>query len=393
MSGILYLAWRYLAYHRIKTAILVLSITLIAFLPAGLKVLVVQSERELTMRAEATPQIIGEKGSPLELVLNTLYFESDVPAATNYAEFTRVVSSGLAQAIPLYTRFRARKHTIVGTSIDYFDFRGLRVAEGRNIAVLGECVLGADVASDLDVGPGGDVISSPETVFDLAGVYPLKMKVVGVLERSHTPDDRAIFADIKTTWVIEGLGHGHQDLTQPEAAPSVLKREGNNVVANASVVQYNEITDENINSFHFHGDESGFPVTAIIVVPHDDKSSALLQGRYVSDDERVQVVQASTVMAELLSTILTVQSYIVTGVIVIGTSTLATAALVFMLSVRLRRREISTMMKIGVARGTIVGVLASEIVIVLVIAIAIATSLTALTGYYGSAIIRALILS
>lgn len=393
MSGILYLAWRYLAYHRIKTAILVLSITLIAFLPAGLKVLVVQSERELTMRAEATPQIIGEKGSPLELVLNTLYFESDVPAATNYAEFTRVVSSGLAQAIPLYTRFRARKHTIVGTSIDYFDFRGLRVAEGRNIAVLGECVLGADVAADLDVGPGGDVISSPETVFDLAGVYPLKMKVVGVLERSHTPDDRAIFADIKTTWVIEGLGHGHQDLAQPEAAPSVLKREGNNVVANASVVQYNEITDENIDSFHFHGDESGFPVTAIIVVPHDDKSSALLQGRYVSDDERVQVVQASTVMAELLSTILTVQSYIVTGVIVIGTSTLATAALVFMLSVRLRRREISTMMKIGVARGTIVGVLASEIVIVLVIAIAIATSLTALTGYYGSAIIRALILS
>ena len=134
-------------------------------------------------------------------------------------------------------------------------------------------------------------------------------------------------------------------------------------------------------------------MTAIIVVPHDDKSSALLQGRYVSDDERVQVVQASTVMAELLSTILTVQSYIVTGVIVIGTSTLATAALVFMLSVRLRRREISTMMKIGVARGTIVCVLASEIVIVLVIAIVIATSLTALTGYYGSAIIRALILS
>ena len=243
MSGILYLAWRYLAYHRIKTAILVLSITLIAFLPAGLKVLVVQSERELTMRAEATPQIIGEKGSPLELVLNTLYFESDVPAATNYAEFTRVVSSGLAQAIPLYTRFRARKHTIVGTSIDYFDFRGLRVAEGRNIAVLGECVLGADVAADLDVGPGGDVISSPETVFDLAGVYPLKMKVVGVLERSHTPDDRAIFADIKTTWVIEGLWHGYQDLAQPEASPSVLKREGNNVVANASVVQYNDITD------------------------------------------------------------------------------------------------------------------------------------------------------
>ena len=393
MSGILYLAWRYLAYHRVKTVILVLSITLIAFLPAGLRVIVNQSQHELTTRAELTPLIIGEKGSPLELVLNSLYFESDVPAATNYAEFRRVAESELATTIPLYTRFRARKHPIVGTSIDYFLYRGLRVADGRNIAVLGECVLGADVAKDLGVGPGGAVISSPETVFDLAGVYPLKMDVVGVLERSHTPDDRAIFADIKTTWVIEGLGHGHQDMAKPEAAPGVLKREGNRVVANASVVQYNEITDENIDSFHFHGDESGFPVTAIIAVPNDDKSSALLQGRYVAEDERVQVVQASTVMDELLSTILTVQSYVVTGVIVIGISTLATAALVFMLSVRLRRREISTMMKIGGARGTIAAVLASEVVIVLVIAAAVAAGLTALTAYYGSAIIRTLILS
>ena len=393
MSGILYLAWRYLAYNRIKTIILVLSIMLIIFLPAGLKVLVGQSERELTTRAETTPFLIGAKGSPLELVLNSLYFESGVPAATHWAEVTRVAATGLAEVIPLYTRFRVRKHPIVGTSLDYFDFRGLRVAAGRNIGQLGECVLGADVAAGLGVGPGDHVTSSPETVFDLAGVYPLRMQVVGVLAPAHTPDDRAIFADIKTTWVIEGLGHGHQDMAAPESATGVLRRQGNKVVANASVVQYNEITKDNMDSFHFHGDDTAYPVSAIIAVPPDEKSSAMLQGRYLAADERVQIVETTSVMEELLSTILTVQSYVVTAVIIIGLSTLATVTLVFLLSLRLRQREILTMIKIGGARRTIAGVLASEVVIVLLLAMVLAAGLTAVTSYYGSAIIRALILS
>ncbi len=181
MSDILYMAWRYLAYHKVKSVILVVSITLIIYLPIGLKVVVDQSAESLTARAASTPLIIGVKGSPLELVLNTLYLESDVPATMPYGESTRVSEYGLATAIPVYTRFRAGKHPIVGTTLDYFDFRGLEVAAGRTMSMLGECVLGATAAERMGVAPGGAVISSPESVFDLAGVYPLKMQVTGVL--------------------------------------------------------------------------------------------------------------------------------------------------------------------------------------------------------------------
>ena len=38
MMGSLYLAWRYVAYHRVKTIILVTSIALVLFLPFGLRV-------------------------------------------------------------------------------------------------------------------------------------------------------------------------------------------------------------------------------------------------------------------------------------------------------------------------------------------------------------------
>ena len=93
------------------------------------------------------------------------------------------------------------------------------------------------------------------------------MKVAGVLKPTGTPDDLAVFVDIKTAWVIEGLAHGHQDLSRPEASPGVLRTEGTRIVANASVVEYNEITPENVASFHFHGDPATFPITSVIVIP------------------------------------------------------------------------------------------------------------------------------
>jgi len=392
MGDTLYMAWRYLAYHKFKTGILVFSITLIIYLPIGLKVVVDQSAEALLERAESTPLVVGVKGSPLELILNSLYFESDVPASISYAEVSRISGYNLATPIPVYTKYRAGRHPIVGTTLDYFEFRGLRIASGSKMAMLGECVLGASVARRLGITVGQVVMSSPESVFDIAGVYPLKMHVVGVLEPTETPDDEAIFVDLKTSWIIEGLAHGHEDLSKPEAAARVLSRDGNAVVANASVLQYNEISSDNIESFHFHGDPESFPVTAIITIPYDAKASALLQGRYLGDNESVQLVRPVAVMGELLDTILTVQTYVVTAVLVVGISTLVIAALVFLLSIRLRRKEIATMHKIGAARSRVLFILASEIVFVILIGSVLASALTLMTSRYGAEFIRIILL-
>lgn len=387
----LYLAWRYLAYHRLKTAILVTAVTLIIYLPIGLQVLVSQSSERLTARADATPLLVGARGSPLELVLNTLYFGADVPARMRFAEVTRVRGSGHALAIPVYTRFRAQEHPIVGTTLEYFDFRGLAVARGRLLAELGEAVVGSRVAETLGVGPGDHIVSSPESVFDIAGVYPLRMRVAGVLAFSDGPDDEAIFVDLKTAWVIEGLGHGHQELSGPEAAGLVLSRDSTQVVANASVVQYNEITPENIDSFHFHGDLSDYPITAVIAVPSDERASALLQGRYLDEGDVSQIVRPREVMDELLSTVLTVQRFIVAGAVMVGGATLASVALVFMLSLRLRRRERQTLFKIGGSRTSVFLVMACEVVAVLGAGALLAGGLTVLTGRFGSTAVRALL--
>jgi putative ABC transport system permease protein len=217
------------------------------------------------------------------------------------------------------------------------------------------------------------------------------MGIVGILAPSDSPDDDAIFVDVKTTWVIEGLGHGHQDVTRRDAASAVASREKNRVVANASIVHYNKITPENVDQFHFHGEISEFPLTAVVVVPPDQKSSALLQGRYQSDDTRVQIARPSEIMGELLDTIVTVESFVLAGAVIVGLATLASASLVFMLSLRLRRREMETLFKIGGSRAGVGALMASEIGVVLLGGVVVAAGLTFLTSQFGAALVRSLV--
>ena len=359
-----YLAWKYIVYNRIKTSVLVACVTLITFLPFALQVLLDESERQLMSRAVSTPLVIGAKGSALDLVMNSLYFGNERPETISMQAANRIWDSELALPIPIYTRFKARGYPIVGTTLDYFDFRGLNIESGRNLAVLGECVVGVRAAENLKLKPGDSLVSSPESLFDLAGVYPLKMKVVGVLEKTHTSDDLAIFVDLKTAWVIQGLGHGHQDVTQLNDPTIVLKRTESNVAATAKLYHYTEISEKNIGSFHFHGNTDVYPITAVIAVPNDEKSGTILQGRYLAKEETQQILRPAEVIDGLLQNIFRIKNVLDAVVSVVALATIMAIILVFALSLRLRQREIETIFKIGCSRMTIAKLLAAEILII-----------------------------
>ena len=359
-----YIAWKYIQFNRIKTAVLVACITLISFLPFALQLLLHESERQLMSRAVETPLVVGKKGSSLDLVMNTLYFGDDVPELLTMAASDRIAETELSLPIPMYVRFKARGNPIVGTTLDYFEFRGLKIARGRQMAVLGDCVLGARVAESLDLKPGDALVSSPESLFDLAGVYPLKMKVAGVLQKSHSSDDRAVFVDLKTAWVIQGLGHGHQDVTQLKDPTLVLKRTESNVAATAKLFHYTEITEKNMASFHFHGDPSAYPISAIIVDPYDAKSGTILRGRYLAKNEIQQITRPAEVIDGLLQNIFRIKNVLDAVIAVVTLATVLAVLLVFALSLRLRQREIQTIFKIGCSRMTTTWLIAAEIVII-----------------------------
>jgi len=393
LKQLLYLSLQYVRYHRIKLLVLTFAITLVSWLPIAIQSIVDQATEELLDRADRTPLVIGAPGSPLELSLGSLYFRSRTSTTLPYAEVAALEKTGLARAIPLYYRFRVQDYPVVGTSPDYFEYRDLKIAMGRQVAILGEAVIGAKVASTMGLGVGDQIVTSSESVFDLAGVYPLKMPVVGVLAPAFSPDDEAVFVDVKTSWVIQGLGHGHQELNRSEALGQILRREDDNIIANASVRQYNEITMDNLDSFHFHANHANNPISAIIPVPNDNKSAALLLGKYQEERQDLQIVRSQRVIGELLNTVFTVRDYIVVGVALVAIATAIVALLVFYLSLQSRDGERYTLARIGAGRFQVRVLMAAEIVTVLVVSAVLTSLLVLATRRYGMALMQELLLT
>jgi len=361
----LYVAWQYLRFTRFRTATIVICVTVILSLPLLLNLVVHEANEQLRTRAVATPLLVGEPGSAMDLVLSSLYFTDDTPRPLSMNAAQQVIDTGLARAIPVLRRYHADGFPIVGTTVDYFSFRKLDFSQGRPFLYLGECVLGAGVAAKLGLRVGDSIMSSAEAVFDLAGNYPLKMKVSGILQGTDNADDLAVFTDLKTSWVIAGLGHGHEDLRKTADPGVILQRDEGTIRANAKLLQYNEISPENRGSFHFHGDTGAYPLTAILVFPRDARSEALLKGRYVGDDARQQIVHPERVVDVLLERIFQIKKMIDGVTLLVAMVTLLALILVFALSMRLREAEFEILFKLGCIRSAIARLLTAEIALVL----------------------------
>jgi putative ABC transport system permease protein len=364
MKHVLFLAWQYLKYHRVKTVFLLFAISLTFFIPMALNQLSQQGSEKLRARAVSTPLLLGNKGSATELCLGSLYFREPNIEPIPYSSLEDLRQQGLARAIPLQLEYRVKQQPIVGTTQDYFSFRKLSFAQGRPMAILGECVLGAKAAQALNADVGSSVISTPAGAFDVAGSFPLKMKVVGILHPNQTSDDTAVFTDVKTTWVISGKAHGHQDIGVETADSLLLSKSESGVVASPAVLSYTEITPENIGSFHFHGNPENYPITSVIVLPGDKKSELMLRGRY-QQGQGLQMVVPEAIVDELVDTVVSIRDLLLLAAISIGLATLLITAMVFLLSIQLRKAEIATMKQIGAAPGAVRGILITEILLVI----------------------------
>ena len=367
ISHALFLAYRYLRSTPFMTTILVLGLSIALYLPIFSYFAVETVQEKLVERGESSPILVGYKGDQFDITMNALYFRGTVGDQIPMKVLLDLQARRDGIVIPLHIHHTASQSPIVSTSVEYFSVRNLLLQEGRTFAVLGEVVAGDTVAKEFSLSIGDTIRSDVRNLYNIAGAYPMTLRVVGILAPSETEDDKAFFVSSQTGWALDGLLHGHEAVTAKNALNPSAKQ-GENLEATAAIFLFPEITEGNRNTFHMHGELSEMPLDSVLFFPNDQKSHDQVLGE-LELSQLYHAVRPKLVVGSILSIVFRVQQALYGYFGVLCVSTISFLGLVFFLRYRLRAEEFALMQRIGGARNIILFVLGTELLLVIVLAI------------------------
>ena len=183
--------------------------------------------RMFSQNATGFQLILGAKGSPMQLVLNTIYFLDRPIENVPYKRYLEVKEkSWVAHAIPfaLGDTTEDGRFRIVGTIPEYFEVeyvpeKKFALQDGRFLEGTFDAVIGARVARaygwkvghKFPIAHGGN----------LADIHAEKFAVAGILAPTGLPIDRAVFIHYDGFYEIPGHG-----MTKKEADAEARARGG-----------------------------------------------------------------------------------------------------------------------------------------------------------------------
>lgn len=208
------LAAAYLASRPLLTA---LNIAMLALGVATITFLLLfthQAEERLARDAKPVDLVVGAKGSPLQLILSTV-FHADVPTGNiGVAEAQAIVANPMvAAATPLALGDSFRGHRIVGTDASFLKLYDAKLASGALFAGEMEAVVGAEVARRHGLAAGAQIAGSHGLAMAGPAHDAHPYTVTGILAPSGTVVDRLVVTSVESVW------HVHE--SHPTARPEI----------------------------------------------------------------------------------------------------------------------------------------------------------------------------
>lgn len=208
---------RFFAYRRVQNSLAVIVMAISIALAVSVLLLSSGLHNALVQATEPFPILMGAKGSPNQLVLNSVFLQDEPGGTISYGEVESLrANPKVKAAIPLGFGDNYRGYRIIGTESGLFEMdKGigkkrqtwLHVAEGRPFQAPYEAVIGAEAARKAKLKIGDTFASIHGVVQNEQGRAhdAHKFTVVGILEPLHSPYDSAILTDMESIW----QAHGH----------------------------------------------------------------------------------------------------------------------------------------------------------------------------------------
>lgn len=158
--------------------------------------------------------VVGAKGSPLQLVLSSVYHLDSPTGNIKYAEARKIMENPtVKKAIPLAYGDSYRGYRILGTIADYVDNYEGKIKEGRLFQKNLEATIGAEIASKMGLKIGDQFFGTHGDVKNGHAHEDHPYKVVGILERNNSVLDRIILCNLESVWEVHShSGHSNPDM-------------------------------------------------------------------------------------------------------------------------------------------------------------------------------------
>lgn len=203
------IAWKSIRQRALASSLTALSVALGVMLMVSVLVVHGIVNRVFSQSTSGYNLVVGAKGSPLQLVLNTIYHLGDPVENIPYLYYKRLKEdSAIEHAIPICMGDITQKGNfrIIGTTSEFFELpyhpdREFRV-RGHLLEDDFDAVIGSQVAKE----NGWDIGSQFQPVHGASDghVHDEKFTIVGVLAPTGTPNDKGVFIDIDGFYQIAG---------------------------------------------------------------------------------------------------------------------------------------------------------------------------------------------
>lgn len=212
------LAWRYLWSSPLTTALNLLLLTL--GLAAVTFVLRASAQVEVGLKRDLAgiDLVVGAKGSPMQIMLAGV-FHLDAPTGNIPLATLDMLKQQpmVAQVVPLSLGDSFRGFRIAGTTPDYVDLYGAKLAHGALWTRPLQAVLGAEVARTTGL-KLGDRFAGSHGLAEGGGAHgEQRFEVVGVLAESGSVLDRLVLTDLASVWAVHEEHHAGEAHDEDEA--------------------------------------------------------------------------------------------------------------------------------------------------------------------------------
>jgi len=159
--------------------------------------------------------VVGAKGSPLQMILNSMY-HIDAPTGNisikEAKPFLREKHPLIAKSVPLSMGDSYRGYRIIGTDHTIIDFYQAEISQGKLWNNLYEVTIGAEVARAQGLQLGSKFNSSHGFVDDedLAHDHAA-LTVIGILKETGSVIDQLILVSTESVWAVHDHDHEEHD--------------------------------------------------------------------------------------------------------------------------------------------------------------------------------------